>query len=126
MFSFRCVEVQDKSLSIAFNVTLLSLFAMLPSPIIYGKIIDGACILWQNTCGGETGNCLTYDTVQLRTRFMFTTAAIMSFGVIADIAVCYEAKNLVIFREDEQENSISNKSANESNQLLHENEKHEN
>ena len=120
------MEVQDKALSIAFNVTLLSLFAMLPSPIIYGKIIDGACILWQNTCGGETGNCLTYDTVQLRTRYMFTTAAIMFFGVIADIAVCYEAKNLVIFREEEPQNSISKNNANELNELLHDSNKQEN
>ena len=118
------MEVQDKPLSIAFNVTLLSLFAMLPSPIIYGKIIDGACILWQNTCGGTTGNCLTYDTVQLRTRYMFTTAAIMIFGVIADILVCYEAKHLVIFREEEEpETSKVNIDSNETNKLLSENDK---
>ena len=117
--SNRCVDVQDKSLSIAFNVVLLSLFAMLPSPIIYGKIIDGACILWQNICGGETGNCLTYDTVKLRTRYMFTTAGIMFLGVIADMAVCYEAKDLIIFKENEEEKSKqSNDNHQESRTLL--------
>ena len=119
--SFRCVEVQDKSLSIAFNVVLLSLFAMLPSPIIYGKIVDGACILWQNTCGGETGNCLLYDTVMLRRRYMFTTAGIMFFGVLADMAVCYEAKHLVIFREKEPQDSNSKKEFIEKDKLLSEN-----
>ena len=117
------MDVQDKSLSIAFNVVLLSLFAMLPSPIIYGKIIDGACILWQNICGGETGNCLTYDTVKLRTRYMFTTAGIMFLGVIADMAVCYEAKDLIIFRENEEEKSKpSNETNQESRTLLSEKE----
>ena len=118
----RCVDIKDKSLSIAFNVVLLSLFAMLPSPIIYGKIIDGACILWQNICGGETGNCLTYDTVKLRTRYMFTTAGIMFLGVIADMAVCYEAKDLIIFRENEDEKPKRSKdSQDESGTLLSQN-----
>ena len=93
---------------------------MLPSPIIFGKIIDGACILWQTTCGDDTGNCLSYDTVQLRRRYMFTTAVIMFFGIIPDIAVCYEAKNLVIFREEEPKTTEENKDSLESNKLLSE------
>ena len=57
----------------AFNVVLLSLLAMLPSPIVYGGIIDNTCILWQETCDGGTGNCLLYDTVKLRLTLMITT-----------------------------------------------------
>ena len=94
---------------------------MLPSPIIYGEIIDGSCILWQSTCGGETGNCLSYDTVELRRRLMFTTAGIMLFGLLADIAVCYEAKYLVIFRPEEIKiTSGSSKKLTETNELLSE------
>ena len=44
---FRCVAVEDKSLSMAFNVVFMSLFAMLPAPMVYGAIIDNTCILWQ-------------------------------------------------------------------------------
>ena len=94
---------------------------MLPSPIIYGKIIDGACILWQDTCDGDTGNCLSYDTVELRRRYMFTTAAIMFFGVIADIAVCYEAKDLVVFYDTEPLDPKSKKDPVENNKLLTDN-----
>ena len=67
---------------------------MLPSPIVYGQIIDNTCILWQEVnkllykykgpiisnsnfiyqeCG-ETTNCLLYDTDKLREYLMFTTA----------------------------------------------------
>ena len=91
---------------------------MLPSPIIYGKIIDGACILWQDACDGDTGNCLSYDTVELRRRYMFTTAAIMFFGVIADIAVCYEAKDLVVFYDNEPLDPKVKKDPVENNKLL--------
>ena len=51
----------------------MSLFAMLPSPIIYGAIIDNTCLLWQEECG-ETTNCLLYDTDKLREALMLTTA----------------------------------------------------
>ena len=57
----------------AFNVVLLSLLAMLPSPIVYGAIIDNTCILWQESCDGGTGNCLLYDTEKLRMTLMLTT-----------------------------------------------------
>ena len=96
-------------MSIAFNLGLLSLFAILPSPIIYGQIIDKSCILWQNTCGGNTGNCLLYDAPMLRRRLMLTTAGIMLFGLLADIAVCYEAKNLLIFNPEQKRRSKATK-----------------
>jgi hypothetical protein len=32
------------------QVVFMSLLAMLPSPIIYGAIIDNTCILWQEVC----------------------------------------------------------------------------
>ena len=40
--------MEDKSLSMAFNVVFMSLFAMLPAPIVYGAIIDNTCVLWQS------------------------------------------------------------------------------
>ena len=49
----------------AFNVVFMSLLAMLPSPILYGALIDNTCVLWQEECG-ETTNCLIYDTERLR------------------------------------------------------------
>ena len=98
----RCIDVQDKSMSMAFNVVFMSLLAMLPAPIAYGAIIDNTCILWQEECG-ETTNCLLYDTVRLRRVLMLTTASIMVIGVFFDIGVCYHAKNLVIFNPEQHE-----------------------
>ena len=77
----------------------LSLLAMLPSPMIFGAIIDNTCILWQEECG-ETTNCLLYDTDRLRRVLMLTTAAIMLIGVLFDIAVVHYAKDLQIFDEN--------------------------
>ncbi len=89
--------MRDKSLSMAFNVVFLSLFAMLPAPMVYGAIIDGTCVLWQRECG-ETTNCLLYDTVKLRRTLMLTTAFIMLVGVVFDIGVWCVGKTLHIFK----------------------------
>ena len=100
LVALRCISVEDKSLSMAFNVVFMSLFAMLPAPMVYGTIIDNTCILWQEECGSTT-NCLLYDTDKLRLALMLTTAFIMLVGVFFDVGVWYEAKDLKIFNSPE-------------------------
>ena len=102
LVALRCIDVRDKSLSMAFNVAFLSLLAMLPSPLIYGAIIDTTCTLWQKECG-ETTNCMLYDKEAMRRTMMLTTAGIMSVGVLFDIGVWYYAKVVVIFTPDNDE-----------------------
>ena len=69
LVALRCVEVRDKSLSFGFQTVFMSLFAMLPSPIIYGAIIDNTCLLWQvNTlilsfCSGGMCVCVVVVVV---------------------------------------------------------------
>ncbi|TRY69950.1 hypothetical protein TCAL_04473 [Tigriopus californicus] len=107
LVALRCIEIRDKSLSVAFNVIFLSLLAMLPGPVVYGFLIDNICILWQEECGEPT-NCLLYDSDQLRLVLMLTTAGIMFIGVLFDIGVWYHSKGLVIFYEEEDTKSSSN------------------
>lgn len=38
LISYRCVDLKDRSLSIGLHIFLLSLFAFLPSPILFGRI----------------------------------------------------------------------------------------
>ena len=104
--ALRCIDVEDKSLSMAFNVVFMSLFAMLPAPMVYGAIIDNTCLLWQEECGSTT-NCLLYDTDKLRLALMLTTAFIMLVGVFFDIGVWYHAKDLEIFSPKELEKEDS-------------------
>merc|ERR1711973_454595 len=106
LVALRCVELKDKALSMAFQVVFMSLLAMLPSPIIYGAIIDQSCILWQEECG-ETTNCLLYDTDTLRIVLMLTTAGIASLGVLCDVVVWYYAKDLQIFYNESKPSALS-------------------
>ena len=37
----------------------------MPGPVIFGRIIDGSCLLWAYTCG-ERLSCQLYDIVYFR------------------------------------------------------------
>ena len=57
---------------------------------------------------------------------MFTTSVFMSLGVISDIMVWYESKDLVVFRENKKdETEIIEKINVESEELLDANKQHE-
>ena len=105
LVALRCIDVRDKSLSMAFNVVFLSLLAMLPSPMVYGAIMDTTCTLFQRECG-ETTNCMLYDLPLMRKTLMLTTAFIMSLGVLFDIAVWYYCKDVHIFDAPEEEKEV--------------------
>lgn len=61
----RCVAEKDKSVSVGIGMCLTSLLAFIPSPIIFGKILDAACVVWGKTCS-SSGNCWIYDGPNLR------------------------------------------------------------
>lgn len=99
LLGIRCIEEKDKNLSIGLTLSILSLFALVPSPILFGWIIDSTCILWGKTCGGS-GNCWLYDTVALRYNVNFVAAIFVVLGTLSDIGTWYHAKNVKIFDEE--------------------------
>ena len=46
--------------------------AYIPSPIMYGNVIDSTCIYWSEQCGYH-GNCLLYDLVYFRYKYVGTS-----------------------------------------------------
>ena len=49
--------------------------ATLPSPVLWGYIIDKFCILWDTKCDSSRGSCALYDAVNLRIRLVKNSAA---------------------------------------------------
>ena len=46
---------------------IFRLFGYIPSPIIFGSVIDSTCLVWKSTCEGAVGGrCLLYDIVMFR------------------------------------------------------------
>lgn len=69
----RCIEEKDKTAAMGFSLTILSSFAFVPSPIVFGYLLDTTCMVWGKTCSG-TGNCWLYDGYQLRYVMNLTAA----------------------------------------------------
>lgn len=99
LLSVRCVEEKDKPIAMGFGMTMGSLCAFIPSPILFGIILDKTCLVWGKTCSG-TGNCWLYDGESLRYVLNFTAASFVAIGTVFDAAVWYYSKNLKIFDEE--------------------------
>ena len=100
IISLRAVEPRDKAASLVILVSILSLFAFFPSPIIYGAMLDSACLIWGEQCA-ETTNCLLYDTDRMRHFMCGTTAACLAVSTLFDVGVWWNAGQLKIWDEDD-------------------------
>lgn len=65
LVNYRAVSPEDKSFAQGLALMMISLFALIPGPIIFGRIIDSTCLVWTQTCNG-TGNCQLHDQTKLR------------------------------------------------------------
>ncbi|XP_056449762.1 solute carrier organic anion transporter family member 2B1 [Gadus chalcogrammus] len=79
----RSVPPEDKSFAVGVCYMLFRVLAFLPTPVIYGSVIDSSCILWGRKCGKKT-SCQYYDLDSFRHRFfslltMFLCLALFCF-----------------------------------------------
>ena len=102
----RAIEQRDKAAALTVTVSFVSAFALLPSPIIFGSIYDGACTVWAEKCGQQL-NCLAYNTDKLRVGVGTLSAVFLSLGLCCDTAVWYFVKGLQIY-DDEDNNGSEN------------------
>ncbi|XP_008217820.1 solute carrier organic anion transporter family member 74D [Nasonia vitripennis] len=99
LVSVRCVDEKDKTVAMGFSLTIMSLFAFIPSPILFGFILDKTCLVWGKTCSG-TGNCWLYNGETLRYLMNFTAATFVTMGTLFDVGVWYYVKDVKIFDEE--------------------------
>ena len=100
----RAVEPRDKTTAFTFIVSFISMFSLIPGPIIYGAIFDSACIIWGKECG-ETQNCLVYDTNLLRTRAASFSVVCFIIALCCEFGIFYYAKKLNIYRDKAESES---------------------
>ncbi|RUS88015.1 hypothetical protein EGW08_004181 [Elysia chlorotica] len=74
----RCVTPKDKGLAIGFSAFMTSLLGWLLGPIIFGRVIDGICTVWDVTQTGNRGRCLLYDNDVFRLKLHgFSSAGLL-------------------------------------------------
>lgn len=80
---------------------MISLFALIPGPIIYGYIIDSTCLKWNFKCGSR-GNCQLHNQDQFRYYVNMAAIILTSIGVFFDALVWHHGKNVDLYGEEEE------------------------
>ncbi|RWS28882.1 solute carrier organic anion transporter family member 5A1-like protein, partial [Leptotrombidium deliense] len=66
----RSVEEEERAFALGMQFVLFRLFAYIPSPILFGNVIDSTCLLWKAHCGRQGGFCLMYNIEHFRLRYV--------------------------------------------------------
>lgn len=99
LLTLRCVDPKDKAMALGLISFAIGLFGNVPCPIIYGAVVDSACLVWEYLCG-EKGACRLYDPELFRKFFHGMTGAIMFLAFIVDGIVWYKAKHIKFSDEE--------------------------
>nr|AKN21546.1 slc21a-1 [Schmidtea mediterranea] len=81
MVTMRSVQKHERAFALGFQFVILRLLAYIPSPIIYGTVIDAACVHWKRNCD-ERGDCLVTDLKLLNTNLIGLSFAVKSGAAI--------------------------------------------
>ncbi|GLG98076.1 Solute carrier organic anion transporter family member [Gryllus bimaculatus] len=74
----RCVQDDQRSFALGIQWIKVRLLGTIPAPIVFGKLIDETCRLWQEPCPGfdpSEGACLVYNN-DFMARYMLALAFI--------------------------------------------------
>lgn len=115
MYIFRTVEKRDKALGQGISLFTTSLFALIPGPIIFGRIIDTTCLIWNNKCE-QKGNCLLYDPIKFRYYLHSSAAILISIAIVFDYLIWYYGRDLDLYGDlnDEKSKAVEKTEKNDS------------
>ncbi|KAH8293139.1 hypothetical protein KR044_006619 [Drosophila immigrans] len=100
LVNYRAVSKEDKSFAQGLALMMVSLFALIPGPIIFGRIIDSTCLVWTKTCNG-IGNCQLHDQTKFRYSVNFVSVFLTFMGVLFDWLVWYYGRDLDLYGDKE-------------------------
>ncbi|XP_070167485.1 solute carrier organic anion transporter family member 74D [Polyergus mexicanus] len=106
----RCVDPRDKAMALGLIQFAIGLFGNVPCPIVYGAVVDSACLVWEYACG-ERGACWLYDSNVFRMFYHGTTGGILVLAFVVDIIVWYKAGSINFVEEQEGEEGTAEEMA---------------
>lgn len=89
----RCVDPRDKAMALGLIQFAIGLFGNVPCPIVYGAVVDSACLDWKQV-ENEKGACNFYDSNTFRMFYHGTTGAILLCAFFVDVIVWYKAGSI--------------------------------
>ena len=82
MVTLRSVQEEEKAFALGIQFVIFRLFGYIPSPIMFGAVIDSTCLLWKQTCEGAGGRCLLYDIELFRYKYVGICAGIKALAFL--------------------------------------------
>ena len=99
MVVLRSVAEEEKAFALGIQFVIFRLFGYIPSPILFGNVIDSTCLLWKSTCDGEAGGrCLMYDIEAFRFRYVHITSQGVSFLIVVFLIGLGSRKEYIIIK----------------------------
>ncbi|CAH0381152.1 unnamed protein product [Bemisia tabaci] len=89
----RCVDPRDKAMALGLIQFAIGLFGNVPCPVVYGAVVDSACLVWDMACG-KKGACSLYDAKVFRRFYHGTTGGIMLLAFFVDLIVWFKAGSI--------------------------------
>ncbi|CAL1270580.1 unnamed protein product [Larinioides sclopetarius] len=86
IITLRCVDEKDKTLALGAVEFMISIFATIPYPLLYGHVINKACVLWDESCGHQ-GNCWLYDNTLFRQYLHSLSSGFIFLAIVCDFIV---------------------------------------
>ncbi|CAG5119222.1 unnamed protein product, partial [Candidula unifasciata] len=80
--TLRCVPDHQRSFGLGIQWIVARCLGSIPGPILFGKMFDFACLLWQKRCSGD-GSCFFYDTHKLS---LYLLALALAFAIATTLS----------------------------------------
>lgn len=93
--------MRDKSFAQGLSLCMISLFAMIPGPILFGYIIDSTCLIFNDNHGTQ-GNCQIYDQKQFRHVLNWWAMALTGIGTGFDFLVWWYGRDLQLYTDQDE------------------------
>ncbi|XP_076326319.1 solute carrier organic anion transporter family member 74D-like [Tachypleus tridentatus] len=100
LITLRCVDATEKGLALGALGAILSVFAFIPYPLIFGSLMDAACLVWEESCG-KSGNCWVYDSEKFRYYLHGASISFIFVGSLFDVIVFLLSGRLKNFYDEE-------------------------
>ncbi|KAK4473406.1 hypothetical protein MN116_002779 [Schistosoma mekongi] len=88
MVTMRSVDHNQRAFALGLKFVIVRFLANLPSPIVYGRVIDGACRFWRSECG-RIGDCAFVDVQYLSVYMTGLGMVVKCFGLLFYFLLLY-------------------------------------
>ncbi|CAE1162807.1 unnamed protein product [Acanthosepion pharaonis] len=96
----RSIKEVEKPFALGFQNFLLSLLGFIPGPIVFGKVVDSACLKWRSTTE-KGGMCMLYDLHDFRLKFSLARFIASVIIFLSFLGVYYFARHLKDWQTNE-------------------------